>query len=216
MKTVILLLAILLIVLAILLGPSALAYVNSQGPLPGGVTLAGMTPTGANLEEVARNLHAAFQEPVAVNYDERLIILRPADVDFQVDVNAMVADAVPYGSGLGYWRPFLGQVFDRPTAPVEGPQERTNEPNRLARRTARQWHRCLAILGRTRRGNSPSRAVRRCSSDMSASSCMPRQMPISGCPLRACSGHCVRPPGPPAARRQAATLRRSSGGGSPR
>ncbi|MCB0198878.1 MAG: serine hydrolase [Anaerolineae bacterium] len=132
MKTVVLLFAILLIVLGILLGPSALAYVNNQGPLPGGVTLAGMTPTGANLEEVARNLHAAFQEPVAVSYDDQLIILRPTDVDFQVDVNSMVAEAVPYGKGLGYWRPFLGEVFDRPITPVDIPVQYSYSQEKLA------------------------------------------------------------------------------------
>lgn len=132
MKRVILLLGVLVIILAVLLGPSALAYVNSQGPLPGGVILSGMTPTGANLEEVARNLHLVFQEPVAVSYDDQRIILRPADVDFEVDVNAMVAEAVPYGEGLGYWRPFLGEVFDRPAAPVDIPLKYSYSQEKLA------------------------------------------------------------------------------------
>ena len=132
MRRVILLLGVLVIILAVLLGPSALAYVNRQGPLPGGVTLSGMTPTGANLEEVARNLHLAFQEPVAVSYDDQRIILRPADVDFSVDVNAMVAEAVPYGEGLGYWRPFLGEVFDRPAAPVDIPLKYSYSQEKLA------------------------------------------------------------------------------------
>ena len=132
MKRVFLLLVIALVILAVLLGPSALAYVNTQGPLPGGVTLSGMTPTGADLEEVARNLHAAFQEPVAVNYDDQRIILRPDDVDFEVDVNAMVAEAVPYGEGLGYWRPFLGEVFDRPVTPVDIPLKYSYSQEKLA------------------------------------------------------------------------------------
>lgn len=121
-----------MILLAVLLGPSALAYVNSQGPLPGGVTLGGMTPTGATLEDVARNLHDAFQGPVAVMYDDQRIILRPSDVDFQVDVNAMVAEAVPYGQGLGFWRPFLGEVFDRPPASVDIPLRYTFNKEKLA------------------------------------------------------------------------------------
>lgn len=132
MRRVVLLLVIALVILAILLGPSALAYVNSQGPLPGGVALAGMPPTGETLEDVARNLHAAFQEPVAVSYDDQRIILRPADVDFQVDVNAMVAEAVPYGQGLGFWRPFLGEVFDRPVAPVDIPLKYSYSQEKLA------------------------------------------------------------------------------------
>ena len=132
MKRVLLILVIALVILAVLLGPSALAFVNSQGPLPGGVTLGGMTPTGETLEDVARNLHTTFQEPVAVNYDDHRLILRPADIDFQVDVNAMVAEAVPYGKGLGFWRPFLGEVFDRPAAPVDVPLKYSFSQEKLA------------------------------------------------------------------------------------
>lgn len=132
MKRLFVFVIVLVAVLAVLLGPSALAFVNSQGPLPGGVTLGGMTPSGADLEEVARNLHAAFQEPIAVLYDDQRMILRPADVDFQVDVNAMVAEAVPYGQGLGFWRPFLGQVFDRPPATVDIPLSYTYSKEKLA------------------------------------------------------------------------------------
>lgn len=119
MRVLIFFLLILLVIAAVLLGPSAYAFQQSQGPLPGGVTLGGMEPHGATLEEVARTLHETFQQPVAVYHDQQRIILRPADIDFEVDVNAMVAEAVPYGEGIGYWRPFLREVFDRPARPVD-------------------------------------------------------------------------------------------------
>lgn len=131
MRTLLIFLLIVLIIAGVLLGPSALAYYQSQGPLPGGVTLGGMAPEGATLEEVARNLHDAFQQPVAVYYDDQMIILRPGDIDFQVDVNAMVAEAVPYGQGLGFWRPFLGQVFERPARPVDIPVQVTFDQQKL-------------------------------------------------------------------------------------
>ena len=111
----------LLLAAAVLLGPSAYTYYSSQGPLPGGVTLGGMKPSGDTLEAIARNLHEALQQPVAVYFDDERIILQPSEVDFQVDVNAMIAQAVPLGQGLGFWRPFLGDVFDRPADPVDIP-----------------------------------------------------------------------------------------------
>jgi beta-lactamase class A len=132
MRTLLLLLLIILVIAAVLLGPSAFAFYQSQGPLPGGVTLGGMPPQGERLEDVARNLHAALQQPVAVYYDNQRIILRPADIDFQVDVNAMVAEAVPYGDGIGFWRPFLGNVFDRPVEPVDIPLKMTFDQQKLA------------------------------------------------------------------------------------
>ncbi|HSN74794.1 MAG TPA: peptidoglycan binding domain-containing protein, partial [Anaerolineae bacterium] len=133
MRPLLLLLLIVLIIAGILLGPSALAFYQSQGPLPGGVTLGGMRPPeGETLEDVARNLHETFQQPVAVYYDTQRIILRPGDIDFEVDVNAMVADAVPYGEGIGFWRPFLGDVFERPVAPVDIPLKVTFDEQKLA------------------------------------------------------------------------------------
>lgn len=132
MRTVLLLLLIVLLVMAVLLGPSAYAFYISQGPLPGGVTLAGMRPRGATLEEAARNLYETFQQPVAVYYDDQRIILRPSEIDFQVDVNAMIAKAAPLGQGLGFWRPFLGEVIERPVEPIDIPLQYTLSEEKLA------------------------------------------------------------------------------------
>jgi beta-lactamase class A/predicted RNase H-like HicB family nuclease len=132
MRTLLLFLLIVLIIAGVMLGPSAYAFQQSQGPLPGGVTLGGVAPQGATLEEVARALHEASQQPVAVYYDQQRTILRPADIGFEVDVNAMVAEAAPYGQGLGFWRPFLGQVFDRPVQPVDIPLRYSFDEQKLA------------------------------------------------------------------------------------
>lgn len=132
MRTLLILLLIVLIAAGVLLGPSAYAFYHSQGPLPGGVTLGGMMPQGATLEEVARHLHEAMQQPVAVYFDDQRIILHPEDVDFKVDVNAMVAQAVPYGQGLGFWRPFLREVFDQPARYVDVPLQYSLNETKLS------------------------------------------------------------------------------------
>lgn len=131
MRNLFLMLLIVLVALVVLLGPSAYAFYHSQGPLPGGVTLGGMVPTGETLEEVARNLYEAFQQPVAVYYDDERIILQPSEIGFQVDVNDMIAEAMPYGQGLGFWRPFLGQVIDRPIKPIDIPLKYTLDEKKL-------------------------------------------------------------------------------------
>lgn len=133
MRTLLLFLLVILVAVAVLLGPSAYAFYTSQGPLPGGVTLGGMQPAGDTLEEVARNLHETFQQPIAVYYDNQRIILEPREIDFQVDVNQMIAEAVPKGEGLGFWRPFLGEVADRPVAPIDIPLRYTFDEEKLAR-----------------------------------------------------------------------------------
>lgn len=131
MRVLLIFLLIVLVIAGVLLGPSAYAFYQSQGPLPGGVTLGGMAPQGETLEDVARNLYDTFQQPAAVYYDTQRIILRPGDIDFEVDVNAMVAQAAPYGEGLGFWRPFLGEVFERPVEPVDIPLKVTFDEQKL-------------------------------------------------------------------------------------
>lgn len=131
MRTLLIFLLFVLIIAGVLLGPSAYAFYQSQGPLPGGVTLGGMAPQGETLEDVARALYDTFQQPAAVYYDTQRIILRPGDIDFEVDVNAMVAEAVPHGEGLGFWRPFLGVVFERPLEPVDIPLKVTFDEQKL-------------------------------------------------------------------------------------
>jgi beta-lactamase class A len=132
MRVLLIFFLIVLIIAGVLFGPSAYAFYQSQGPLPGGVTLGGMAPQGETLEDVARNLYDTFQQPAAIFYDTQRIILRPGDIGFEVDVNAMVAEAVPYGNGLGFWRPFLGEVFERPVERVDVPLKVTFDEQKLA------------------------------------------------------------------------------------
>ena len=132
MRTLLVFLLIVLIIAGVLLGPSAYAFYQRQGPLPGGVTLGGLPPQGETLEEVAGNLHDSLQQPIAVFYDNQRIILRPGDIDFEVDVNAMVAEAVPYGEGIGFWRPFLSDVFELPAQPVDIPLKVSVNEQKLA------------------------------------------------------------------------------------
>ena len=132
MRILLFLLLIILVAAAILLGPSVYAFYHAQGPLPGGVTLGGMTAQGATVKEVASALHETFQQPVAAYFDDQRIILHPEDVDFEVDVNAMVAEAVPYGQGAGFWRPFLREVFDQPARPVDVPLKYSLDEDKLS------------------------------------------------------------------------------------
>ncbi|MEA3335256.1 MAG: serine hydrolase [Chloroflexota bacterium] len=131
MRNLLLLLLVILVAVAVLLGPSALAYYNSQGPLPGGISLAGLDPSGQDLEEIAGNLHETFMQPVAVYYDGERIILYPEDIGFQPDVNAMIAEAVPFGEGLGFWRPFPSQLMDHPPDPLDIPLKYTLDEEKL-------------------------------------------------------------------------------------
>ena len=150
MRNFLLILLVVIVALAVLLGPGAYAFYNSQGPLPGGVTLAGMDPAGATLEEIARNVYETFQQPVAVYYDNERIILQPSEIGFQVDVNLMIAEAMPLGEGLGFWRPFLGEIINRPARPIDIPLQYTLDEERLG-----AWFHDVA-----QRYDRPARAAR--------------------------------------------------------
>ncbi|MBP7962629.1 MAG: serine hydrolase [Caldilineaceae bacterium] len=75
----------------------------SAAPVPPGVTLGGVDVAGLkDPAEIQATLERAFADPIAVYYGEDRVILRPQDVDFQVDAPAMLADASRYLEGNAF------------------------------------------------------------------------------------------------------------------
>ena len=75
----------------------------SAAPVPPGVTLGGVDVAGLkDPAEIQATLERAFADPIAVYYGEDRVILRPQDVDFQIDVPSMLADAAAYLEGNAF------------------------------------------------------------------------------------------------------------------
>ena len=106
-------LLLLILILAVMaLGPRAWNYAQTQGPVPGWVTLAGQPPAGSTLDEIAEAIRAPYYtEPVWVYYGEERLLLRPEEVGFSVDAEAMLAEAEAQREGLGFWRGFVDEIL---------------------------------------------------------------------------------------------------------
>lgn len=115
------LLLLILIFAALALGPRAWNYAQSQGPLPGWVTLAGQPPAGSTLDEIGQAIRGPYTEPVWVYYGEERLLLRPEEVGFSVDTEAMLQEAEAQREGLGFWRGFVDEILHRTPEPVDIP-----------------------------------------------------------------------------------------------
>ncbi len=110
-----------ILIVAALLARPWWQFQKAQGAVPAGVELAGMDLHGADATAVRDALDRAFEEPVAVYYAGRRLILRPQAVGFHVDVDGMLAEALQRKSLSLDLRTFLGEMIRHPSAPVDLP-----------------------------------------------------------------------------------------------
>ena len=75
-------------------------YKAAAAPIPPGVHLASLELSHLkDPAEIEAAIAAGLREPIAVYYDKTRLVLRPQDVDFQIDAAAMLGEAQQYLSG---------------------------------------------------------------------------------------------------------------------
>ncbi|NOZ50002.1 MAG: class A beta-lactamase-related serine hydrolase [Chloroflexi bacterium] len=105
---------LLLAALTVYLGPRYTAYRASHDAIPLGVSLAGANIGGATAAAAAQNLRQVFESPVLVEVGADRLVLRPADIGFEIDAEQMVAEAQTYGRGWYALRDFSLFLLERP------------------------------------------------------------------------------------------------------
>lgn len=98
----------------VFLGPQLADYVSARDAIPAGVTLAGVNIGGATSAEAAANLRQVYESPILVYHGDQRMILRPEEIGFKIDAEAMVDAAQEYGQGVYAARDFLLYLLDRP------------------------------------------------------------------------------------------------------
>ncbi|MFZ1756943.1 MAG: serine hydrolase [Caldilineaceae bacterium] len=114
---------VLTLILILSVFPLYTRYKASAAPIPPGVHLGGVEMGRVkDVAEAAALLDARNTEPVAVFYGDRRLILRPEDVEYQVDVTRMISDATRYLDGPDFvdisLRHLLGLEQKRRDVPV--------------------------------------------------------------------------------------------------
>lgn len=90
--------AVLVVILAFF--PLYTRFKVAAAPVPPGVYLGGMDLSDLkDTQEIRRHLEQVYTAPVDVRFGDARVVLEPEEVDFQVDVDQMVAEAGQYLAG---------------------------------------------------------------------------------------------------------------------
>lgn len=119
MRKLLLALLLLLACGCALFAPSYIRYQRTRGATPPGVRLAGYDFSQADTATVASTLNRVYGEPAAIHYADQRIFLRPQMVGFQVDVEAMLAEARQHERLDHLLRIWTFEALHRDQPPVE-------------------------------------------------------------------------------------------------
>ncbi len=131
MRKLLALVALLIVVGGILLAPSYLRYRRGAGAVPPWVRLGGMDVGGGDAAQVYDTLNRLYGEPVALYYGDQRIILRPYEVGFQVDTDAMLAEAALHDTPSRLLQYLVTGALERPMEPLDLPLQFTVDQTAL-------------------------------------------------------------------------------------
>ncbi len=88
------------LILILSIFPLYTRYKAAAGPIPPGVHLAGIEMSRIKeLAEIRTLVEARDGDPVAVYFADKRLVLHPSDLDFAIDVEAMIAEAEQFMAG---------------------------------------------------------------------------------------------------------------------
>ncbi len=91
---------VLVLVACLAIFPLYTRFKVAAAPVPPGVYLGGLDLSDLkDTDEIRQHLERIYAEPISLHYGETRLALRPEDIDFQVDVEQMVAEATQYLEG---------------------------------------------------------------------------------------------------------------------
>lgn len=116
------LLFVLIILLGLYVGREAWFYLLLRQTLPTGAQIASVDVSGLSLEEAGAAVARAYGQPVVVvGQDNQWVDVTPADIGFQLDLRAMLAEAQAARDRQPWWIGFLGYLIKAPLEPVVAP-----------------------------------------------------------------------------------------------
>ena len=97
------------------------SYSSFRERFPGGQTIADVDVGGLTEEEATRQLTAVFGSEVDLYYQGERIPLNPIDVEFELQLDPMMQEAVAQRDTQGFWSGFWDYLWNRPleVEPVE-------------------------------------------------------------------------------------------------
>jgi len=105
----------------ILVSLQLVQYSRVRSAFPPGLNIAGLPVGGLDRQQAAERLLEGYSIPVEIRYNEAVIHLNPSVVDFQLDLESMLAAAEIQRSQQPFWNGFWDFLWNRASAPAEVP-----------------------------------------------------------------------------------------------
>jgi len=107
------------------------SYSRVQANFPAGMDIAGIPVGGLDRQQAAQRLLEAYSIPVELEYSQAAIQLTPSTVEFQLDLEKMLAAADLQRSQEHFWEGFWDYLWNRSAAPVKIPMRFDYSESRL-------------------------------------------------------------------------------------
>ena len=121
----------LLLAAIILTAVQLVRFSRVRSYLPAGLVVAGVPVGGLDRSGAAQRLMEVYSMPVEVEYEGAVIHLNPSVVDFQLDVENMLALANLERTQKQFWEDFWDYLWGRTTFPTQIPLNATYSEQRL-------------------------------------------------------------------------------------
>jgi len=89
-------------------------YSRSFSTLPPGLSLANVPVGGLTEQQAQDQMLLVYRSPVVLRYQNQLILLDPAAVNFQVDTNLMLPQVNQFRTNAGFWTGFWEYLWVQP------------------------------------------------------------------------------------------------------
>ncbi len=106
-------------------------YSRIRASFPLGTVIAGVPVGGLDQQQAAERLVQAYSYPVEVHYGNAVVQIRPAVVDFDLQLETMLAVADQQRVNQPFWSAFWDYLWNRLPAPSEVPLRATFSEERL-------------------------------------------------------------------------------------
>lgn len=116
------------------LGYDALLYHQARKALLPGTTIGAVDVSGFDKEEAARAVAQRYSSTVIVHHRDEEAQIAPAEIDFTLDLTAMVEAAFARQTELPFWQGYLDRLLRRPLRPEPVPLIASHDTTKLAQR----------------------------------------------------------------------------------
>ncbi|MBI4771066.1 MAG: serine hydrolase [Chloroflexi bacterium] len=98
----------------LLLAFEMVAYSRARAKMPPGLQVAGVPVGGLSREQALAQVINFYSSPLELLYGQSVILLKPAEVGFQLDTEAMLAAADQYRTDDPFWTGFWDYIWRTP------------------------------------------------------------------------------------------------------